>query len=478
MDNLPYGAGPIPPEQLPEFECFHEIASVFPSMSGAELEALADDIDKHGQLQPVAKHQGRIVDGRARWRACLMRNIAPWCQDLALDSDLVAHVVSANGLRLHMTEIQRGMAASRIAKLGRGRPIDDAEIVGEPTIKAQRFTQEEAGQLLNVSRDTVNKCRRIVEHGGERLTALAVAGNVSVEAGYRLAKEPREVQDDVIGALPAESLSVKNIELYIREDKAVEKIYPKWETILRLFDKEMTFFFQERGKRMEMLQKNREGIDAETRDRVGEAMQFYGRQLVQVGDVMRAGLPTHYYEAKAAIADNWDVAVFDALQSREQWLNEAVDRLRPYYRARGLIIPERIRVSVGFTSKGMNSKRIGETWSSDVSHDGTTEIFLRPDLWEASAVMATLSHELIHAAAPGTNDHGAEFKKHMEVLGMIGRATQAKPGPKFQEELNELVSGLGPFPHAKLDFQRVRAREALERNRRNNLRLLRPAVKG
>ena len=155
------------------------------------------------------------------------------------------------------------------------------------------------------------------------------------------------------------------------------------------------------------------------------------------------------------------------IDSREDWLTEAVDLVRGYYSDRHLFIPKKLRVSIGFTSKGIHTGRrgrIGETWGSDLSTDGTTEIFLRPDLFEVPAVMATLAHELIHAAVPNTGDHGPEFKRHMGTLKMQGRATVCVPGPEFQAELERLVASLGAFPHARLNFEAAKMRQAMARH--------------
>ncbi|NDB70204.1 MAG: plasmid replication/partition related protein, partial [Methylocystaceae bacterium] len=52
-----------------EYE-FHPIADLFPLIEGEEFEALCADIKKNGLRQNIMIYQGKILDGRNRYRAC------------------------------------------------------------------------------------------------------------------------------------------------------------------------------------------------------------------------------------------------------------------------------------------------------------------------------------------------------------------------------------------------------------------------
>src|SRR3546814_16630210 len=90
--------------------------------------------------------------------------------------------------------------------------------------------------------------------------------------------------------------------------------------------------------------------------------------------------------------------------NRESWLNRVARGMAPLFEALDAPLPSRVRVAIGFTSRGATGKAIGECWDNRLSADGHFEIFIRPDMANAADAMpaqtaAILAHELAHAAA-------------------------------------------------------------------------------
>ncbi len=56
---------------------FHDVCSVFPMMSDEEYQSLLDDIRANGLREPIWTYQGKIIDGRNRYRACMELGIDP-----------------------------------------------------------------------------------------------------------------------------------------------------------------------------------------------------------------------------------------------------------------------------------------------------------------------------------------------------------------------------------------------------------------
>ena len=133
-------------------------------------------------------------------------------------------------------------------------------------------------------------------------------------------------------------------------------------------------------------------------------------------------------------------------ETREQWLNELVKRLRPLYDKE---LPKKVHISIGFPSKGIRSKSIGECWHAVASADGAPQIFIHPKLADPIEVAAVVVHELIHACRPEAK-HGAGFKQLAMKLGLTGRMTATVASDPLKKELRELIKGMGRYPHPML----------------------------
>jgi hypothetical protein len=149
--------------------------------------------------------------------------------------------------------------------------------------------------------------------------------------------------------------------------------------------------------------------------------------------------------------------------SSESWLKALIDELRPLYAASGLIIPEKIRGTIAFTSHGKPGRDDllkgsgpwpAECWPAAATDDGFVEIIIRADHADPLAIAGFVCHELIHAAQPDAK-HGREFRDAALRLGFEGPMRQALPGPALRERLNTILEAIGPLPRARLNFDRV-----------------------
>ncbi len=92
---------------------FHPIANAFPLMEGDAFRELVEDMRKNGQQQPILTYEGKILDGRNRYRACLEAGEEPWTEPWSGPSPVEA-VLSLNLHRRHLTANQKATVAAEL----------------------------------------------------------------------------------------------------------------------------------------------------------------------------------------------------------------------------------------------------------------------------------------------------------------------------------------------------------------------------
>lgn len=163
----------------------HPAAEIFPLMTGADFEALVADIRDNGQREPIIVHDGLILDGRNRYRACRQIGTEAETLDWNGKGSPEAFVISMNLHRRHLNESQRSMIAGRLATLRQGQRADCAV----PEISGTRLKQAEAAELLNVCPDTVRHARKVLTEGTAEEIAAVDRGEV---AASTIAKQIRK----------------------------------------------------------------------------------------------------------------------------------------------------------------------------------------------------------------------------------------------------------------------------------------------
>ena len=173
---------------------FHPIANIFPLMGDAELTVLADDIRAHGLRETIWLKDGRVIDGRNRWRACTMAGVQPRFRPFyGEENELLAFVVSLNLHRRHLSESQRAMCASRVATMRQGARTDL-----EPRANLPEVSAADAASMFSVSERSVKSARAVRDHGSAELIEATDQGHIPVSLSAKLAKSAPEFQQAVI----------------------------------------------------------------------------------------------------------------------------------------------------------------------------------------------------------------------------------------------------------------------------------------
>jgi hypothetical protein len=136
---------------------FHPFADKFPEMEIDELRKLADDIKANGLIEPIALYEGKILDGRNRYRACQLYGTQPRFHELPADTNPVAYVISKNIQRRHLTAEQKRALLATLIKIDptkSNRQIADEAKVDHKTVGSVREGLEGSGEIPQLDATT------------------------------------------------------------------------------------------------------------------------------------------------------------------------------------------------------------------------------------------------------------------------------------------------------------------------------------
>lgn len=218
---------------------FHETAQLFPLMEGEEYRALVEDIRRNGLREPIWVYQGKIVDGRNRYRACRELGIQPRYREWDGKGSLVSFVVSMNLHRRHLSESQRAAIAVQMLPLleaeakerqrehggtapGRIRTVPEKfqEVLGGEAA-------EQAAKLFGTNARYVYDAKKLSQTAPDVLEEVR-AGVVTLPEAKELVKLPQEARREAIQKVKAgEADKVRNAIRIVRNERLAEAEWPK-----------------------------------------------------------------------------------------------------------------------------------------------------------------------------------------------------------------------------------------------------------
>jgi hypothetical protein len=185
----------------------HPVAAIFPLLDGDELQRLADDIRAHGLLEPIITHEGMILDGRNRQRACELASVEPRYELWQANGQTPTQfVVSRNLHRRHLTSGQKTVLAldllpqleaeakerQRLSK-GRGKKVSRTQ----ETFTDTGTATAKAAELVGIGHSSVEKAKSIQRRDAEVIDLMRAGRIPTVAAAARAAN--RRVPQIVLG---------------------------------------------------------------------------------------------------------------------------------------------------------------------------------------------------------------------------------------------------------------------------------------
>ena len=195
----------------------HPLCTLFPRLDADDFSALVEDIRANGLREPITLHDGMILDGGNRYRACLEAGVEPTFQNFAGDH-IASYVLSANLHRRHLSAGQRASIVSSVADFAKAHPphrlaASKKEEGNIPPLS----TVAERAQASKVDRKTQKQADRVAKASPE-LSQKVAAGEIPLAkaleqvTGKKRAKAkppheegaPVETDADIIQNLRAE----------------------------------------------------------------------------------------------------------------------------------------------------------------------------------------------------------------------------------------------------------------------------------
>lgn len=177
---------------MAEYE-YHPLANIFPLIEGQAYQELLADVLKHGVREPVWLYEGKILDGRNRFRAgSAMGKPIEFKQYEG--SDAIGFVISLNLHRRHLNEGQRATVAAKLANMVEGGKAANSANLQSST----QISQAEAASMLNVSTRSVASAAKVLHSGDDELVHAIERGDVAVSAAAKVADLPKAEQRAVI----------------------------------------------------------------------------------------------------------------------------------------------------------------------------------------------------------------------------------------------------------------------------------------
>lgn len=194
---------------------FHEVANLFPMMDDDAFTKICRDIAKNGLIEPIWTYEGKIIDGRNRFKACEATKCPPKFREWDGKGSLVGFVISLNLNRRHLTTGQKAAIAVQMVPMlaaeakerqranggdrksgeyqksndiKRCQPVDDQA-------KSDRSTRTAhiAGNIVGVSGAVVERMKKVTDEAPE-LAEEVKQGGMTVNQAYKEIKERKEIK--------------------------------------------------------------------------------------------------------------------------------------------------------------------------------------------------------------------------------------------------------------------------------------------
>ena len=189
----------------------HPLCTLFPRITGDEYTALVEDIRANGLRESIVLHDGMVIDGGNRYRACLDAGVEPHFVGMP-NNDVVAFVLSANLHRRHLTAGQHAAIVASITNWSQARKQGAISQQDEPATlplstvaeraKASGTSERTQRTADKVARENPELAQRVAQ--GEVSLAQAAAKVAPAKAHEERQQEAEQAAEEAFGDIDLE----------------------------------------------------------------------------------------------------------------------------------------------------------------------------------------------------------------------------------------------------------------------------------
>jgi hypothetical protein len=311
---------------MPDYE-FHPIANAFPLMGESELAGLIEHIKAEGLQQEIVLYQGKILDGRNRYRACKAGGVPIRTRNFAArdEAHAIAFAIGANLKRKQYTQDQLSMAAQALANMKhggwRGNQYTDPggesgktenSVLPKSEAKTPVISMQAAADQLGVKRNAVERARKVANKAPAAVDAVK-QGKITIRAVENLIEEKE--------GEPVTQTDIDTLVSKKRTEHANTGVQPKIEKLLS----DGKWHLLEEIAEYSGVEPNRRG-----RDRRPSSDSSLGKALKRIRTGDRLALTEEKYIVKRGQMATWRYRVlFKSVKAGGISLAELTEKLRP-----------------------------------------------------------------------------------------------------------------------------------------------------
>ncbi len=151
------------------------------------------------------------------------------------------------------------------------------------------------------------------------------------------------------------------------------------------------------------------------------------------------------YPYSSVTPGEFEKVIAPSVIARLRWLHDATALLEEHVLSVGFKLPPTTFEIDSFTS--------GRVGFCSMSHEGeANHIAISSVYFDATDVLETLTHELVHAIDNCAHGHYPKFVKIASKIGLVGNAKEHKPNDRLKSLFEEIRKEIGTYPHFKVAF--------------------------